>query len=218
MLSLPLQQMARVLQTAEDEEDIARIEGLFGVEDIRERYRPDIVDPVKAAFLYPNENTLSALRAWLKFGIQYPKAYLEAFLELTRGAWFIDDLSHTKIDYWLDYTGYLETVQKYTEAGVPIAYQAPLPAFRAFLERAFMDNRYLNVPLLRYFFALAVQTWILIIAFSYAAYHRRRRAKTLALFAVCVLLPVFLLPCMISRYFLPLFLIEPPVPAVRYSP
>lgn len=209
MLSLPLQQMARVLQTAEDEADIARIEGLFGVDDIRDRYRPDIADPVKAAFFNPNENTVSALRAWLKFGVKYPKAYLEAFLEVTRGTWFIDDLSHTKIDYWLDYTGYLETVQKYDKVDFPIGYQTPLPALRTFLERAFMENRYLDVPLVRYLFALAVQSWIAVIGFLYAAYHRRRYAMQIFAFAVCALLPVLLLPCMISRYFLPLFLLNP---------
>ena len=209
MLSLPLQQMARVLLTATDETDIARIEGLFGVSDIRERYRPDIADPVKAAFLYPAENTGNALRAWLKLGVKYPGAYLEAFLQLTRGAWFIDDLSHTKIDYWLSYTGYLETVQKYSEADFPIAYQTPVPALRTFLEQTFMDNRYLDVPLVRYVFALAVQAWIAVIALCYAAYHKRRHAITLSLFALCALLPVFLLPCVISRYFLPLFLLNP---------
>ena len=209
MLSLPLQQMARVLQTAEDETDTARIRGLFGVEDIRERYRPDIADPVKAAFLYPDENVANALRAWLKLGVSYPRAYLEAFLELTRGAWFVDDLSHTKIDFWLDYTGYLETTQKYQEEAIPIRYQTFVPALRTFWENAFMENRYLNVPLLRYLFALAVQAWIPLIALCYAAYHRRRGAGYLPLFALCVLLPLLLLPCMISRYFLPLFLLNP---------
>lgn len=209
MMGLPLEQMARVLQTATDEADIARIEGLFGVDDIRERYRPDISDPVKAAFLFPNENTVSALRAWLKLSVKYPKAYLEAFLEITRGAWFVDDLSHTKIDYWLDYTGYLETVQKYDKAAFPIAYQTPLPKLRAFIDQTFMENRYLEVPLVRYLFALAVQSWIAVLGFLYAAYHRRRYAMQIFAFAVCALLPVLLLPCMISRYFLPLFLLNP---------
>lgn len=209
MLSLPLQQMARALQTAQDEADIARIEGLFGVDDIPQRYRADITDPVKAAFLYPDENTASALRAWLKLSVKYPVAYLEAFLQLTRGAWFADDLSHTKIDYWLSYTGYLETTQKYTEADFPIAYRTFLPALRTFLEDAFMENRYLQVPGLPYVFALAVQTWITVTAFLYAAYHRRAHALRFLLFALCALLPVFLLPCMISRYFLPLFLLNP---------
>ena len=209
MLSLPLEQMARVLQTAKDEADVARIEGLFGVDDIKDIYRPDIADPVKAAFLYPNENTVSALRAWLKFGVKYPKVYLEAFLEVTRGAWFIDDLSHTKIDYWLDYTGYLETTQKYVKDDFPIDYQTPLPALRTFLTQTFMENRYLNVPLVKYLFALAVQSWIAVVGFLYAAYHRRRYAMQIFAFAVCVLLPIFLLPCMISRYFLPLFLLNP---------
>ena len=172
-LSLPLQQMARVLTVTQDEADIARIEGLFGVDDIRERYRPDIADPVKAAFLYPDENIANALRAWLKLGFKYPRVYLESFLQLTRGAWFIDDLSHTKIDYWLSNTGYLETMQKYTEADIPIAYQTLWPALRTFLERSFMDNRYLRIPLLRYFFALAVQTWIVVLSMFHAAYQRR---------------------------------------------
>ena len=209
MLSLPLQQMARVLQTAEDEADVARIKGLFGVEDIRERYRPDIADPVKAAFLYPDKNISNALRAWLKLSVSYPRAYLESFLELTRGAWFADDLSHTKIDFWLDDTGYLETMQKYQEDAIPIRYQTFVPALRTFWESAFMDNRYLDVPLLRYLFALAVQAWLPLIALCYAAYHRQRSAMYLPLFSLCVLLPLLLLPCMISRYFLPLFLLNP---------
>ena len=209
IMSLPLQQMARALQDARDEADAARIEGLFGVSDIRERYRPDIADPVKAAFLYPDRNTPNALRAWLKLSVKYPAAYLEAFLQLTRGAWFTDDLSHTKIDYWLADAGYLETMQKYNGPDYPVAYRTFLPGLRTFLEDAFMNNRYLDVPGLRYLFALGVQTWIAVIAFFYAAYQRRTHAMRLALFALCALLPVFLLPCMISRYFLPLFLFNP---------
>ncbi len=44
MMGLPLEQMARVLQTATDEADIARIEGLFGVTISRSEL-PDISDP-----------------------------------------------------------------------------------------------------------------------------------------------------------------------------
>ncbi|HPF87614.1 MAG TPA: DUF6020 family protein [Candidatus Limiplasma sp.] len=208
VLSLPLQQLARVLTVTDDEADQARIEGLFGVDDIRERYYPYIADPVKAAFLYPDENYRTALRAWLKLGIKYPAVYLEALLENTRGAWFIDDLSHTQMDYWTDAYGYLEIDQEYNDAAYPIAYQSFLPGLQAWYKRVFNDNQYLNIPLVRYLFALAVQTWITILALGFAAYHRRLHASLLAVFALCVMLPLLLLPCMISRYFLPLFMLN----------
>ena len=211
MFSLPLQQLARVLQTTEDEADIARIEALFGVDDIRERYYPRLSDPVKAAFLYPDDNYRSALRVWLKFSVKYPVIYLEAFLENTRGAWYIDDLSHTKMAFWTNAYGYLEIAQEYTgdNAAYPIRYQSILPFLQTFFQSLFNDNEYLNVPLLRYFFALAVQSWIVVIGLIFAMYHRRRKARNIFLFALCALLPVLLLPCMISRYFLPLFLLNP---------
>ena len=211
MISLPLQQLARVLTVTDNAEDAAKIESLFSAEDVKALYTPYIADPVKALLIDTDENFAAALTLWLRLSVRYPVIYLEALLENTRGAWYIDDLSHTKMDCWTNAYGYLELDQEYGSGDVayPVAYHSVLPSMQAFLKRMFNDNAYLDVPLLRYFFALAVQTWIVILALFYAAYHRRPHAVRMLLFALCVLLPIFLLPRMISRYFLPLFLLNP---------
>ena len=62
VLSLPLQQMVRALQTAQDEQDIAAIERFFATDDILAYYSPAIADPVKNQLLDPDENFTSVLK------------------------------------------------------------------------------------------------------------------------------------------------------------
>lgn len=94
-LSIPLQQVARVVSagrslTAEQE---ALINQVVDVSLIPEYYEPSISDPVKALVLYNNADYLEAhkgefLKLWAELLAAYPRDYLEAFIDQTKGYWF----------------------------------------------------------------------------------------------------------------------------------
>lgn len=94
-LSIPLQQVARVISegrslTAGQE---ALIHEVVEVSLIPDYYNPTLSDPIKALVVYNNADYLAAhkgafFRLWIELGLQYPRDYMEAFFDQTRGYWF----------------------------------------------------------------------------------------------------------------------------------
>ncbi|MDO4294038.1 MAG: DUF6020 family protein [Eubacteriales bacterium] len=94
-LSIPLQQVARVVTegralTAGQEE---LINGVVDVSLIPDYYNPSLSDPIKALVLYNNADAITQDPAayaslWLRLGLSYPRDYLEAFIDQTKGYWF----------------------------------------------------------------------------------------------------------------------------------
>lgn len=94
-LSIPLQQVARVVTegrslTAEQEELIDQV---VDISLIPEYYDPVISDPVKALVIYNNADYLAEhkgefLRLWAQLLIAYPRDFIEAFIDQTKGYWY----------------------------------------------------------------------------------------------------------------------------------
>lgn len=94
-LSIPLQQVARVVTEGRSltEEQEALINQVVDISLIPEYYDPVISDPVKALVIYNNADYLEEhkgefLRLWAEFLIAYPRDYMEAFIDQTRGYWY----------------------------------------------------------------------------------------------------------------------------------
>lgn len=94
-LAVPFQQIGRLIVNereipAEDEEFLSEI---FHLDQVKELYRPESVDPMKfEAFRHGNsdfleENFGTFLKIWLRLGIKYPGDYLIAWVDETRGYW-----------------------------------------------------------------------------------------------------------------------------------
>lgn len=94
-LSIPLQQVARVVTegrslTADQE---ALIDQVVDASLIPEYYDPVLSDPIKALVIYNNADYLSDhkadfFRLWLDLGLTYPRDYIEAFIDQTKGYWY----------------------------------------------------------------------------------------------------------------------------------
>ena len=104
-LSVPLQQIARTIVYAdvdlEDESFLVLQEVFPDIEELRADYISVISDGVKHENVFESEvfdaDPVRYLRAWARVGIQYPKAYIEAFLLQNYGYWYPD------IDYPIIY-------------------------------------------------------------------------------------------------------------------
>lgn len=94
-LSIPLQQVARVVTEGRQlsDEQTALIDHVVDVSLIPEYYDPVISDPVKALVIYNNADYLvehkgDFFRLWLDLGLAYPRDYMEAFIDQTKGYWY----------------------------------------------------------------------------------------------------------------------------------
>lgn len=94
-LSIPLQQTARVISegrelTGEQKELLNRV---ADISYVPEYYNPTLSDPIKALVLYNHADYLEEhkgeyFRLWLEIGLAYPRDYIEAFIDQTKGYWF----------------------------------------------------------------------------------------------------------------------------------
>lgn len=94
-LSIPLQQVARVVDEGRSltEEQLALIGQVVDPELIPSYYNPVISDPVKALVIYNNADYLAEhkaefFRLWVQLGLTYPRDYMEAFIDQTKGYWY----------------------------------------------------------------------------------------------------------------------------------
>lgn len=94
-LSIPLQQVARVVTQGRSltQEQEALIDQVVDASLIPEYYDPVISDPVKALVIYNNADYLAEhkgefFRLWLALLVKYPRDYMEAFIDQTRGYWY----------------------------------------------------------------------------------------------------------------------------------
>ncbi len=92
-LSLPLNQIANVCGTKYDEltdDEYAMIDRFNSPLYIAMQYNPRFADPVKSTF-FQNDNydRRAFIKLWLKLGIKYPAEYLNSFLCLNLGSWYI---------------------------------------------------------------------------------------------------------------------------------
>lgn len=102
-LSIPLQQVGRVI--ADGKEISSEQKDLFGkiinLSVIPNVYKNYISDPIKDQIrIYNNENylvehKLDYFKSWVDIGIQYPKEYIKAWIDQTRGFW------HGGYNYWI---------------------------------------------------------------------------------------------------------------------
>lgn len=92
MLSVPLQQMARVYRYDADSLSEEELAGLrrFVEQDALEQYRPTVADFVKKGFIREEfqKHPSDFFSLWVKLGIGHPLTYVNSFLINTVDAWY----------------------------------------------------------------------------------------------------------------------------------
>ena len=208
--SLPAQQMVRATLSMETDSDaFSDVMHWFSGGAVQEKHRPRLADYTKRYIDVGHSNGWRGFaETWLRVGLQYPKAYLESFLELNRGLWFVHDLSHANIyPEELPLFGYLLNNQADCgEYGEPVRFDSKLPRLQAFLNRLTTENTYLKIPGLRMIFSIGAQCWLCVLLFFAACYRRDRSLVCLMGWALCQLLILCAAPAVLVRYTLPIFL------------
>lgn len=100
-LSIPLQQIARVIYNAEtfgeslSEYESAYIGQLMDLEQVTATYQPDVSDNIKNLVRQTGSGSLESnkgqfIKMWFSIGLRHPKAYLDAYIAQTHGYWYPD--------------------------------------------------------------------------------------------------------------------------------
>ena len=213
MLSIPIQQWARIINRHEQELDTETVtfikqcideEGLYA-------YDPYISDPVKR-HTHTNvilNNAGTYIKTYLNLFFAYPDEYINAFLIQNSGFLYIFDTSHAWINHNPDLPGYgyIQTREVSDElAGRDIYKNSLMPKLYAALEQWTNENSYLRVPILNILMAPGI--WFSVILFMIAAILTQKNYQLLIpmAFILGYYLTLFLGPTVQLRYIYPVML------------
>ncbi len=213
MLSVPLQQMARVRVKAEEKLDPSvrqELEKYIPSAWVFAAYNPHLADPVKNRAVI-HDDPAGLIKTWIRLGTEHPAIYIDAFLDNSLGLWYLWDTSHAQV-YGIGTEsgfGYLSTDNRTMPAGFEVEENSRLPGLRAFMERIVSDNAYGKAPVVRLLFAPALYWWLLYL-YIVAAFYKRRYGETLpTVFLAAYCLTLLLSPTVLVRYIYPLMVTIP---------
>lgn len=91
-LSIPLQQMARVVHDGEpiDDQDASTLSSFVDTKAMSDAYTPWLSDPVKSIVddEWIEGHKLEFLSLWARLGVAHPVAYAKSWIDQTRGYWY----------------------------------------------------------------------------------------------------------------------------------
>lgn len=97
-LSIPLQQMARVIASGREFDDESKeyLKKLYDYDSVSNKYSPIISDPIKNITNneFVNNDKIAFIKTYLNLFFKYPNVYVEAYLLQTLGYWYPD------VIYW----------------------------------------------------------------------------------------------------------------------
>lgn len=227
--SVIYQSMARVgkMQRGNLSEETYALLDTYVTQECWEDYNPPLADTIKSPVQNVNFNQKKSwnnmgevLQAWLKIGLQYPNEYIDAFLDLTRGYWFLEDTSHAEMlgVGTEERMGLLYTYNSAAEESLPgMQHISKFPWLEARLESLLSDNSYYRCPVIANFFKPALWCWLLVSCAFYTLYSGERKKLLVMLYPLCYFATMLLGPTAIVRYVFPFILLAPVLLAMSFS-
>lgn len=217
--SVPIQQFARVgcyqgEYLRENDLETALLLERYIPWDAWSAYNPPIADTVKGrvngdAFL---EDPVRLIRDWLHIGLRYPNEYLDAFLELTRGYWYWDDVSWAEC-LGSGVEGRMGAVYTYVSSEIEgvggIQHESKFPWLEKRLEEIVSGNSFYDWPLVSILFKSAFYSWSLFLLMAGFLYLRQKEHFTLGLFIFLYFGTMVLGPVVQIRYLFPVMITLP---------
>lgn len=209
MLSVPIQQIANVVASNNDELSQERkdeINLFIPYAEIAQRYNPRFADPIKGTFEVEqyNNNKMQFWKLWADLLVNYPKEYVSAFLSLNLPYWYVDA---SPVDA---YSG-----RAYIETGIWDAKEyvyeldSKIPTLYHSYEEVTSFETFEHIPLVSNIMSMSFPIWGILFGF-FVLMSQGLKKKTF------VLAPMFFLwltymagPVSNFRYIFPLFLLYP---------
>lgn len=221
MFSVPIQQFARVgyYHSEEMDPDTWELLNQYVPAEYWKIYNPPLSDTVKNNVGVTSFETAwkdhygDVLLDWAKLGIQYPNEYIDAFLALTCGYWFLEDVTWAEV-LGVGLEGRMGAVYTYMSSasdafpdGIP--HESKWPAMERLLEEIVSANAFYEWPVFSNLFKPAFWCWGLLLTVLLSLYTRRRKALQVSLLPLLYLATMFLGPVVQVRYVLPIIAAVP---------
>lgn len=225
MLSMPIQQLARVMVyhgginvLPEDDNTLTESEKAlindFILDEAYRDYDPHISDPVKR-----HTNTYVVryrmkefILTYLNLLAKYPGDFLNAALETNAGYLYPGDTSHAYINVSEQRSGlgYVQTRwEEDTLNDAGIYRDSKFPGLHALLERWADQNAYLKILILRYLFMPGIWLWLYLLLFGFLCIVRKGRLCLPLTLVLGYYLTLFLGPTVQLRYIYPVMAAYP---------
>lgn len=208
-MSVPIQQLARVMNTDSDDLSPAQKEFIETYVPNWAAYKPGISDPTKNSFdstLF-RDDPFYFFQQYVEIGLQHPLTYIESFLMNTYGYWY-PDTTGLYLGGWF-YHPYLETVNTNEDREGEYLYihtDSMLPGLRDKLTYIIDNRLWEKVPILNLIMNPGSQIWILAFALLCPPTKQRNTRMRYYLVFLCLYWFTCLLgPCLLVRYLYPLY-------------
>ncbi len=219
--SVPIMQMVRVsaYQDSNLTQDQRAILEHYLMADVWGDYFPWLADSAKATLaMYRSEawleDTPQLAKDYIKLGLAYPNDYIDAFVGLTLGYWFIDDTSHAEMLGFGDDTdmGLLYTFNSSKNDTVPDGIQSKsmLPGLEKVYSHIVNGNAYYSWPLVSQLMKPAFYFWLFVLSIFACIYRRNKKSISIFAYPFFYFLTMLLGPCVNFRYIYP-FIVSIPV-------
>ena len=224
MYSVPIQQFARVgfYHGKELDEETRGLLNSYIREAVWTEYNPPIADTIKGGggVLFGETwegHGVQLFADWLKIGLRYPNEYIDAFLELTRGYWFLDDRSYAEcLGYGTE--GRMGAIYTYNSSEIEnvgeIEHTSKFPWLEEQLEQIVSANAFYEWPVIAILFKSSFYFWGLCMVFLAALYLGRKRQAVFYLFPMTYMGTMLLGPVVQLRYIFPVMLVLPVLAAL----
>ena len=204
MLSVPIQQLARVRLYAPEKLDPQELEVIDAAFEggLHEFYKPMISDPIKNKLdkAYFRENLSVFMKTWLSVGVKCPKIYLEAFLGLALPSLYPYRTYNTGAVY-IDLGGDATMTRPF---GLPpFVRPGRFAAAREWLYENIYETGADDVPVVRLLFNTGFIYWLLLLFVLYDMYCGRWKRVLLCMLPVLLWGTYVLGPVMMGRYVYP---------------
>lgn len=227
MYSVFVQQFARIGLYQNDNLDIEEY-GIINryVDSVHwSIYNPHISDGIKnnvaeTTFEDWKNDIPTMLKDWITIGIKYPNDFIDAFLELTRGYWFLDDVSHAEVLGYGDDTewGLLYTFNaSKSDFFEGVESKSFLPGLQKMYQKIVNGNSYYEWPVISMLFKPAFYCWTLLLVMVSLLYMKQNRKLMLCLLPLMYLLTLLLGPVVNFRYVYPIMVVAPVLVAWMFS-
>lgn len=214
MLSVPAQQIARVVAYHEGElteADIEQLAAVWGAGKLPE-YVPAIADRSKKDITSDSDVLGALIPEWASLGIRYPGDYVRAFLLKNKGMWYLEDSSYL-YDIYSYAKGYLQITypsdqQEYMQTLMP-GYERhqKLQIFQA-IYRYFAggDSVWRYIPPLALIMQPAFYCWLLFYYCVCCIGLKKGRWLIPAVYPAALAGTLLMGPCVLVRYLYPVML------------
>ncbi len=212
--SVPIMQMVRVIKyqrenlTPEQTDILCKYVTDYQWGD----YYPWIADGPKSTIAAYNSSAWIGegstwVRDYITLGIAYPNDYIDAFIGLTIGYWYVGDRSHAEMlgygddsDLGLLYT-FNASPNAALEEGIPS--HSYLPSVEKMYSHIVNGNSYMKWPIVSILMKPAFYFWFFVFDLFIIIYKRSKKSIAVFAYPFFYLMTMFLGPCVNFRYIYP---------------